>query len=139
MGPERAGGVLPGILVTHGDLGRALLRVVESILGPQDGIHVLTNTEVSSDRLQERVEGLLEEMPPGPVFVFVDLLGGSCGHACLNIQRGRDDVRVISGVNLPMLVEFAHKRARLAPEDLLADVRRKGQEGIRCLPAKDSS
>jgi PTS system mannose-specific IIA component len=127
------------VLVTHGYLGKELVRVVESILGPQEGVHVLTNAEASAESLQARVESVLGDLPPGPVVVFVDLLGGSCGHVCLNVQRARPDVVVVSGVNLPMLLEFAYKRARLGADELLQEVLRKGQEGIRCLPAEASS
>jgi len=131
--------VLPCILVTHGELGRALVSVVESILGPQERVFVLTNDDRSSDGLRRLIEDELARLEDRPVFVFVDLLGGSCGHVCIDIQRAHAGVHVVTGVNLPMLLEFAHKRRRLPPDDLMREILRKGQEGIRCLPTTISS
>jgi mannose/fructose-specific phosphotransferase system component IIA len=136
-GSERPG--IRCLLVTHGDLGKELLGVVESILGPQEGVRVLTNTGASAESLQREIDALLRDMGPGPTFIFVDLLGGSCGQVCLSVQRDHADAFVISGVNLPMLVEFAHKRKLLEPQDLVSQVLKKGREGIRCPGTRASS
>lgn len=127
-------GTVQCLLVTHGGLGEELLQVVESILGPQPGVRVVTNTKASTEKLQTDVESVLRKMEPGPVFVFVDLLGGSCGHVCLSVQQKHPDIFVISGVNLPMLLEFAYKRERLGTDELMSEILRKGRDGIRCLP-----
>lgn len=127
------------LLVTHGNLGKELLQVVESILGPQDGVRFVSNTGTSAEVLQKEVHALLREMESSPILVFVDLLGGSCGQVCLSVQRDHPEVFVVSGVNLPMLLEFAYKRNLLDPHELLSQVLRKGREGILCLPTQASS
>jgi mannose/fructose-specific phosphotransferase system component IIA len=130
---------LPGILVTHGALGEELLKTAESILGPQEGIHVLSNAGRSLDLLRGELEKLLAE--PGPRVLFVDLLGGSCGHVCALMQRRDPGLLLATGVNLPMLLEFLHHRGRVPLAELRQRLLERGRDGIRCLgwdPGEDA-
>lgn len=127
------GAAATGILVTHGALGRELLATAESILGRQEGVHVVSNVDASLETLSGEIEGFLEASQDRPVFLFVDLLGGSCGHAGLAIRKIRPDAVVFSGVNLPMLLEFFYHRGRVPIPELKERVLTKGRDGIRCL------
>jgi mannose/fructose-specific phosphotransferase system component IIA len=123
-----------GILVTHGALGRELLATAESILGPQDAMHAVSNTDASLELLSQEIRGHLEAAGDRPVFLFVDLLGGSCEHAGQGIRKLRPDAIVFSGVNLPMLLEFLYHRHRVPTDELKERVLTKGRNGIRCFP-----
>jgi len=122
---------VPGVLVTHGRLGLELLRTAESILGPQPAMQVVSNSGKSPEGLQAEIEALLP--PSGPVVVLVDLLGGSCGHACALVRRGRPDLLLAGGVNLPMLLEFLCHRGSASPGDLRERLLTRGRDGIRLL------
>ena len=127
-----AGEVL-GILVTHGDLGRELVRTAETILGPQENVVVVSNSDESLDGLSEWVRRVVEGHSTGPVYLFVDLLGGSCGHVCGEVKRLRPDAAVFTGVNLPMLIEFFYNRDRVSDAELRRRLMAKGRDGIQCL------
>jgi len=98
---------LRGVVVAHGDLAAALVAAVEVITGDAAGLVALTNAGCDRDALRERVADALRV---GPVVAFTDVAGGSCTVAAVSVARGRDDVRVVAGVNLPMLLEFAFHR-----------------------------
>ncbi len=121
-----------GVLVTHGSLGEELVRTAEAILGPQDDVAVVSNSGTSLEELSDRVRSLFVEHPEFPVFLFVDLLGGSCGHACQEVRRLHPGTIVFSGVNLPMLLEFFHYRGRVPTEELRSRLLAKGRDGIQC-------
>ncbi len=123
---------LLGVVVTHGLLGRELRRTAESILGGQERLTVVSNAEVSHDELTRRVLAVVEpELARGaPVVVFVDLLPGSCGRVCRPLARRHPGILLVSGVNLPLLIEFLHHRGRVELAELRARLQRKGQEGI---------
>ncbi|MCK4415390.1 MAG: PTS mannose transporter subunit IIAB [Candidatus Eisenbacteria sp.] len=125
------GARISGVLVTHGALGAELLKTAESILGPQDDIAVLSNAGKPLDLLQAELEGLMQGMHPR--VLFVDLLGGSCGHVCALMQRRFPRLLLATGVNLPMLLEFLHHRERVPPADLKQRLLERGRDGIRCL------
>lgn len=124
--------MVTAILITHGLLGGELIRAAESILGTQEGLSALSNRDVSLESLEERVRGVMGA-GEDPVYLFVDLLGGSCCHAALLLAKKDPRIRVIAGVNLPMLLEFLHYRGKVGEAELEARILQRGREGIRRL------
>ena len=120
------------LVVTHGSLGQSLVEVVAHFLGPQDGVEVLSNQERSADELRRvvrvEVDGLAED---DELVLFSDLSGGSCDLACRAGARSQERCVSISGVNLPMLLEFCHYRDRLALSALVDRILYKAQSGVR--------
>jgi len=99
--------LLRGAVVCHGDLATALVAAVESVSGVRDALVPISNEGCDKGLLQRRVAAAL---PPGPGILFVDMPAGSCLLAARRELAGREDVRVITGVNLAMLVEFVFRR-----------------------------
>jgi mannose/fructose-specific phosphotransferase system component IIA len=120
-----------GILVTHGELGAELRRTAESILGPQPELIALSNAGLSTETLAERVRLLLP--PEGRAVLFVDLLGGSCGHVGTVLRRESSGLLVAGGVNLPMLLEFLVHRGRATPQELKERLGAKARDAIQCV------
>lgn|SRR5690554_3492530 len=124
--------MVTAILITHGLLGGELIRAAESILGKQEGLSALSNRDVSLESLGERVRAVVGT-GEDPVYLFVDLLGGSCCHAALLLAKRDARIRVIAGINLPMLLEFLHYRDRVGEAELEARILQRGRDGIRRL------
>lgn len=95
-----------GVVVAHGELASALVRVVEGISGVQGALEPVTNMSCSPDELAGRVARAVGEEP---AVIFVDMASGSCGFAGQRIARD-GNVAVVSGVNLPMLLDFVFHR-----------------------------
>jgi len=94
------------VVATHGDLARALLSAVESIAGPQSDIVCLgLAAGESPDVFEARLAAALA--PDHPALVLVDFPGGTPWNAALRAAHSREQARVVSGVNLPMLLEVA--------------------------------
>ncbi len=122
------------ILVTHGILGEELVRTAAAILGPQDDVLTVSNTGLSADALGEAIDRRLAELSPDvPVVLFTDLAAGSCGIASRRVGREGVPLRKITGVNLPMLLEFFHYRDTLSLDELLPRMEAKGKAGILIL------
>ena len=95
-----------GVVVAHGELASALVRVVEGISGVQGALEPVTNLGCTPDELAGRVARAVGE---GPAVIFVDMAAGSCGFAGQRIARD-GNVAVVSGVNLPMLLDVVFHR-----------------------------
>jgi PTS system mannose-specific IIA component len=122
------------LLVTHGVLGEELVRTVGAILGPQTDTITISNSGLSSDALTTAIESRLSEIPSdAPVVLFTDLAAGSCGIASRRIAPSERPFRRITGVNLPMLLEFFHYRDTLSLDELLPRMEAKGKAGILVL------
>jgi mannose/fructose-specific phosphotransferase system component IIA len=125
--------VVRAVLVTHGALGGELVRTAEAILGRQEGVAIVSNEAVSLDGLVETLRDAAGA--PGPVVFLVDLLGGSCCHACRAVRAELGtNAFVITGVNLPMLLEFFYHRDRVTFAELQERLLRKGRDGVQSLP-----
>ena len=119
------------LLVTHGVLGEELVRTVASILGPQSDVATVSNSGFSADGLTNAIEEKVREFPAdAPIVLFTDLAAGSCGIASRRLGVEGRIVRKITGVNLPMLLEFFHYRDTLPLDDLLPRLEAKGRAGI---------
>ncbi len=121
---------VPAVLVTHADLAAALLRAVESVYGPAEEVAVLSNEGLSRDALELEIEGHVSHWEHGGL-VLTDFWGGSCTLCGIAAARGRGEVVVVSGLNLPILLDYLHNRDRIGVFELAERLRQKGQESIR--------
>lgn len=122
-----------GIVVTHGSFGKELIRTAEGIIGTQEGIEILSNTGTSLQQLSEDVRAIIQRHRGARLYLFVDLLGGSCGTVCQEVRRHAPEATIFSGVNLPMILEFFHYRNRVDDAELRERLLTRGRDGIRVL------
>ena len=119
------------LVVTHAGLGAEFVRTVETILGAQTDVSILSNEGYSSEALAQAIEERVRALPHDrPVVLFTDLAAGSCGIASRRAAHGEHVVRKITGINLPMLLEFFHYRDTLPFDELLPRLEAKGKAGI---------
>jgi mannose/fructose-specific phosphotransferase system component IIA len=119
------------ILVTHAGLGQELIRTAEAILGTQGDVLALSNAGLSTEGLSDSIDRLVQALPEDvPVVILADLAAGSCGMAARRAAAQGRTLARITGVNLPMLLEFFHYRDTLPFEELLARLEMKGKAGI---------
>ena len=104
---------LRGVVVCHGELAGALVKAAESISGVPGALVPVSNTGCDRDALEERVIAAVDGRP---TVVFVDMASGSCLMAVLRRLRDSDGVKVVTGVNLAMLVDFVFHRSLPADE-----------------------
>jgi mannose/fructose-specific phosphotransferase system component IIA len=118
---------LHGVVVCHGNLAVALVEAAESISGVTDALVPVSNTGCDRESLEQRVM-LAVDSRPG--VVFVDLASGSCLFAVLKRLRTAPGVKVVTGVNLAMLVDFVFHRS-LSPEEAAARAAAAGGRAIQ--------
>lgn len=98
---------LKGVIVGHGQLAQAMLGAVEQIAGTETGIVAVSNTDCDRGALEARIVAAVGE---GPALVFIDMPSGSCLFAAMRQLQTMSGVRVVTGVNLAMLLEFVFHR-----------------------------
>jgi mannose/fructose-specific phosphotransferase system component IIA len=118
---------LRGVVVCHGAMAGALVHAAEQISGVEAVLIPVSNTGCDRDTLEQRV---LAAVADRPAVVFVDMASGSCLFAVLKRLRTEQSVRVVTGVNLAMLVDFVFHRS-LSPEEAASRAVVTGQASIR--------
>ncbi|MCI0451397.1 MAG: hypothetical protein L0Z51_03270 [Candidatus Latescibacteria bacterium] len=126
--------MISAIVVTHGKLAHEFIATAQKIYGNVKGVYAVSNDDCTPQALASDIDAIIESGGPDDAFVIlVDFLGGSCGHATLSVERRRRNVRVVSGVNLPMLLAFLNKRADVSFERLPAELASRGRDSIHAV------
>lgn len=118
---------LRGVVVCHGPMAGALVQAAEQISGVDAALMPVSNMGCDRDTLEQRVLAAVDQHP---AVVFVDMASGSCLIAVLKRLRADPSVRVVTGVNLAMLVDFVFHRS-LSPGEAASRAVTVGQASIR--------
>jgi mannose/fructose-specific phosphotransferase system component IIA len=118
---------LRGVIVCHGLLARALVDATAQISGMAEALVPVSNSGCDRGDLEARVEAAVGNVP---TVVFVDMASGSCLFAVLRLLRERDNVRVVTGVNLAMLLDFVFHR-ELTPDEAAKRAVEIGEKAIQ--------
>jgi PTS system N-acetylgalactosamine-specific IIA component len=116
-----------GIVVAHGGLAHALVEEAERITGRRGLLLPVSNTGGDRAEIERRVA---EAVGTRPAVIFVDMPCGSCFLAAMRLGHSRPDVRVVTGTNLPMLLDFLSHQA-MPPAEGAARAASKGLDAIR--------
>jgi mannose/fructose-specific phosphotransferase system component IIA len=126
--------MLRALLITHGDLGAALLQTASGIVGPTPGVEAISNKDQSREGLTRLIESKIAAWNGEQGLVLTDIHGGSCAQAATSgALLGRGAPPVITGVNLPMLVDFLVNRGTYTAAEMAARLIEKGRAGVRLL------
>ena len=123
-----------GVVVGHGAMAQGLVDAAQRITGGlADCLAPLSNDGKNAEQLKSELDQMVGDSRS---VVFVDLQSGSCGLAALACCR--DSVRgvVVSGVNLPMLLDFVFNRG-LPFEQLVPRLLGKGRASIAAVPTTE--
>ncbi len=121
---------VPALIVTHADLGTALVRAAESVVGKVEDVALLSNENLSRADLEEAIEESVRAWQHGGL-LLTDFWGGSC-HTCgASAARRHGEVIILTGVNLPLLLDYLYNREKLTVGALAERLQQKGRDSIR--------
>ena len=107
-------GMIGIVVVSHGKLARELVAATEHVVGEQPcfrsiSIEVEDDIEARRDQIRETAKSC--DSGRG-VIILSDMFGGTPSNLAMSIM-GAGNIEVISGVNLPMLINLAEVRETL--------------------------
>ncbi len=118
------------VLCTHANLASSLLEAAEMIVGEFPGaVAVGVNPSDGADIIHERIDKAVHEVNSGHgVLLLCDMFGGTPSNLSLSFLA--DDLEVVTGVNLPMLLKlYTHRESPLL--EVASDVQSHGRDNIR--------
>ncbi|MBI1808449.1 MAG: hypothetical protein HYR75_01015 [Gemmatimonadetes bacterium] len=119
------------IVAAHGDFAAGLISAVQMITGQGAAFRAVSQVGLDAASLEVVMREAV--VSHGATVVFTDLPAGSCTIAARKATRDLPDVAVVTGANLPMLLDFVMKdgAGREGAERAAA----KGRDAITVAPA----
>jgi fructoselysine and glucoselysine-specific PTS system IIA component len=100
------------LIATHGSFAGGIRTSLEMIAGKNENLFIIEGYGENSKPVDEQLDNILKDITGSDeLFAFTDLMGGSITNQLMKLAM-MGNVYLISGVNLPLLLEII-----LAPED----------------------
>ena len=123
------------VVVTHGQLATELVNSAEMIVGDLPHFTAVSiGWHEDVDQAREEIGRAIERVASGPdgqrsgVLVLTDMFGGT--PANLAVTYVSEQVEVITGVNLPMLIKLARPMKEADLLSIARDMREDGRNAI---------
>ena len=121
------------VIVTHAQLGEALIEAAEFILGQRPAAIESISIDLSenAEKLRAKiVQGIKKVAGQNGVIILTDMFGGTPSNLSYSfLEEGR--VEVLSGVNLPILIQAVNLRKKdIELGQLAADLEVFGKKSI---------
>src|ERR1051325_3747302 len=120
-----------GVIVTHGHLAGELLAAAEMIIGP---ISFITAVSIGwhddVDAARDEVQRAITRVSQGAgVLLLTDMFGGTPTNIA-SMFLDDENVEVVTGVNLPMVIKLAGTASDTSLGDMARRVADVGRQGI---------
>ena len=123
-----------GLLVTgHANFGTGITSSVNLIAGEQEAYKAVDFLPTySTEDLTREITKALEDLKDCEgVIIFTDLMGGTPFNVSAQLGHGKENIRIVAGTNLPMLVEIVMSRKFMDNlDELVESVLETGKEQV---------
>ncbi|HEY9162767.1 MAG TPA: PTS sugar transporter subunit IIA [Desulfomonilia bacterium] len=118
------------LVVAHGNLAASLIETAELIVGHVDGVKACSFCQGSDvEKLRKMLKTSIREVNTGNgVIILTDMFGGTPSNISLSFLE--ENVEVITGVNLPMLIGAITKRESRSIKEMAQLLKESGMNNI---------
>lgn len=132
--------MIGGIIVSHGKLAEELLNALTIILGEVLNIEAISigwydDVEESRKKINQSLKRVGQK---NGVVIFTDMFGGTPSNLSFSFLKD-NQVEIITGVNLPMLIKFASLQRNSSLKKAAKKVIEQGKKNIHLASALLSS
>ena len=119
------------VLVTHGRLASEFIVAMEHVVGPQKQIApICIGPDDDMEERREQIAEAIRAVDGGVgVIVLTDLFGGTPSNLAISLMKS-ENIEVIAGVNLPMLIRLEGARKVMPVHAAVAAAREAGRKYI---------
>ena len=119
------------VLVTHGRLAVEFITAMEHVVGPQEAIEgICIDADDDMEARRADIAAAIARVEQGNgVIILTDLFGGTPSNLAISLMKS-DQIEVIAGVNLPMLLRLEGARKSMGVRAAVAAAREAGRKYI---------
>jgi len=124
-----------GVVIAHGPLGAAYIEAAKTIMGSDEGLFSLSVTDMSVEEIASRLGSIVNETREDVdgIVIMACLRGGSSWNVSAAVAKDKPHVRLVSGVNLAMLLTFLTRRDVLSLDELAEKLKTEAIKGVTVL------
>lgn len=126
------------VLASHGDLAAGIKQTGSMVFGDQEAVQVVSlQPSMGPDDFRAKVEEAVASFEDQEQVLFlVDLWGGTPFNQISGLIEGHDTWAIVTGVNLPMLIEAYSQRfdAKNTAHDIAKHLVTEAKAGVRVKP-----
>ena len=132
--------MIGGVIVSHGKLAEEILNALTIIIGEAVNIEAISigwydDVEGSKKKINESLKNVDQK---NGVVIFTDMFGGTASNLSFSFLKN-DQVEIITGVNLPMLIKFVSLQRSNNLKEVVKKVVEQGKKNIHLASALLSS
>lgn len=120
-----------GVIISHGQLANELVGAAEAVVGDLNHIRAVSigwHDDVEMAKAQ--IEQAIKEVSEGVgVLLLTDMFGGTPTNIAAMFLDS-NEVEIVTGVNLPMVIKLASTTRETTLHDLAKEVESQGKEAI---------
>jgi len=117
------------VIVSHSNIASEFLSVLEHIVGKQENIEAISifpNDDVEKKRGQI-INAIKNVDQKKGVIVLTDMFGGTPSNLAISVMN-EENVEVVAGVNLPMLIKISALREKCDMKELIKRSQESGRK-----------
>ena len=120
------------VIVTHSQLGEAMIEAAEFILGsrPESVVFVSIDLNENAKKLRQKIaKGIKQVNKNKGVLILTDMFGGTPSNLSYSfLDEG--NIEVLSGVNLPILIRAINIRGKMDFSEIAKTLEVHGKKSI---------
>lgn len=122
------------IIATHGEMSKSILDLSKMVLGEYNNVEAVTFMpgEGTEDLISKYNKSLKKFDNANGTLFLVDLFGGSPYNAASMVVSQSNNMDVVTGINVPMLLELLEAREGIEEVSILVEIAKEsGTAGIK--------
>ncbi len=123
------------VLAGHGGFAAGMLDAVQTVAGAQPRVATVSNHGLDAAGIEAAIADALARVHAS--VIFTDLPAGSCTIAARRLAKQRGGLTVVTGANLPMLLDYLLKGREGNEGAALAAA--KGRDGVVVIAAEPTA
>jgi PTS system mannose-specific IIA component len=120
-----------GVIVSHGKIANEFLAAAETVVGDLDHLAAVSmdwNDDVEAAK--DEIERAIKKVSQGSgVLLLTDMFGGTPTNISAMFMK-ENEVEIVTGVNLPMVIKLASQNKEMNLSDLAREVEEQGKQSI---------
>ena len=120
-----------GVIVSHGQVANELLAAAEAVVGDLNNIDAVSigwhdDVEMAKAEIERAIKKVSQGMG---VLLLTDMFGGTPTNISMMFLK-ENEVEIVTGVNLPMVIKLATTNKEITLGDLAREVEEQGKSAI---------